>query len=154
MGLPIRWFARLRTRRGCEVLAAPLRVPRFLPRDPHLCAKLHALPTALQRFFFLSMPTHKELLIQQQHLEKQIAQARGEEGSAALVRVKALVAEYGFTAQQVFPWTPEPIKRERPKADVKFRNPVTGAGWSGRGREPTWIAGKDRSAFAVRPQDS
>lgn len=98
------------------------------------------------------MSTYKELLIQQQKLEKQIAQARAEEASAALARVRAVVAEYGFTAQQVFPWTPEPAKREKQKAEIKFRNPATGAGWSGRGREPTWLAGKDRSVYAVSAQ--
>jgi DNA-binding protein H-NS len=98
------------------------------------------------------MSTYKELLLQQRKLNQQIAQARDDDAAAALARVVSLVAEFGFTAQQVFPWTPEPVKRERHKAEVKFRNPVTGAGWSGRGREPRWLAGKDRSAYAVLPQ--
>jgi DNA-binding protein H-NS len=98
------------------------------------------------------MSTYKELLLQQRKLNQKITQARDDEAGAALARVMALVAEFGFTAQQVFPWTPEPVKREKHKAEVKFRNPVTGAGWSGRGREPRWLAGKDRSAYAVLPQ--
>mgnify|MGYP001562859641 CR=1 FL=1 len=99
------------------------------------------------------MSTYKELLLEQRKLNQQIAQARDGEAAAALARVVSLVAEYGFTAQQVFPWTPEPVRREKRKAEVKFRNPVTGAGWSGRGREPRWLAGKDRSAYAVPPQE-
>ncbi|MEG1767195.1 MAG: H-NS histone family protein [Comamonas sp.] len=98
------------------------------------------------------MPTYKELLLQQQKLNKQIGQARDEEASAALAEVMALVAEHGFTAQQVFPWKPEPVKRDTQKAEFKFRNPLTGAGWSGRGREPKWLVGKDRSAYAVPPK--
>ncbi|HJP60331.1 MAG TPA: H-NS family nucleoid-associated regulatory protein [Gemmatimonadaceae bacterium] len=31
----------------------------------------------------------------------------------------------------------------------KYRDPVSGATWSGMGREPRWIAGKDRTAFAI-----
>src|SRR4051794_21919690 len=32
---------------------------------------------------------------------------------------------------------------------AKFRNPETGATWSGRGREPTWIKGKNREEFKI-----
>jgi DNA-binding protein H-NS len=32
---------------------------------------------------------------------------------------------------------------------VKFRDPASGKTWCGVGREPRWIAGQDRSAFAV-----
>jgi DNA-binding protein H-NS len=44
--------------------------------------------------------------------------------------------------------------RKRGVVPVKFRNPDTGATWTGRGRTPRWIveaesAGTDRSAFAV-----
>jgi len=31
----------------------------------------------------------------------------------------------------------------------RYRDPATGATWSGRGREPRWILGKDRSAFEI-----
>lgn len=98
------------------------------------------------------MSIYKELLIQQRKLDQKIAQSRDDETKAALVKVLSLVAEHGFTAQQVFPWKPLPVKPDRPKAELKFRNPVTGAGWSGRGREPSWLAGKDRSAYAVVPR--
>jgi len=30
-----------------------------------------------------------------------------------------------------------------------YRDPATGAAWSGRGTEPTWIKGRDREAFKV-----
>ncbi|WP_413215926.1 H-NS family nucleoid-associated regulatory protein [Paraburkholderia kururiensis] len=32
---------------------------------------------------------------------------------------------------------------------AKYRDPVSGATWSGRRRAPGWIAGRDRDAFAV-----
>ena len=32
---------------------------------------------------------------------------------------------------------------------AKFRNPETGQTWSGRGREPTWIKGKNREEFKI-----
>ncbi|WP_411829055.1 H-NS family nucleoid-associated regulatory protein [Paraburkholderia kururiensis] len=32
---------------------------------------------------------------------------------------------------------------------AKYRDPVSGATWSGRGRAPRWIAGRDRDAFEI-----
>lgn len=37
----------------------------------------------------------------------------------------------------------------RPRV-AKYRDPQSGTTWSGRGREPRWLKGKDRRAFAVR----
>jgi DNA-binding protein H-NS len=33
----------------------------------------------------------------------------------------------------------------------KYRDPESGATWSGKGRVPGWIVGKDRAAFAITP---
>lgn len=41
------------------------------------------------------------------------------------------------------------LKRKSSKAKPKYRDPVTGALWSGRGREPLWIAGKDRTPYLL-----
>ncbi|WP_438947144.1 H-NS family nucleoid-associated regulatory protein [Trinickia soli] len=38
---------------------------------------------------------------------------------------------------------------KRGASQAKYRDPVSGATWSGMGREPRWIAGKDRTAFAI-----
>ena len=35
------------------------------------------------------------------------------------------------------------------KVAAKFRNLETGATWSGRGREPNWLKGKNRDDFMV-----
>jgi len=58
------------------------------------------------------------------------------------------VAEFGFTAQQVFPW--KPIVK---KVAQKYRDEKSGATWTGRGRAPAWIAGKNRDDFLIeRPR--
>jgi DNA-binding protein H-NS len=31
----------------------------------------------------------------------------------------------------------------------KFKDPATGATWTGRGKAPKWIAGKDRAGFTL-----
>ena len=35
------------------------------------------------------------------------------------------------------------------KVAAKFRNPETGETWSGRGREPNWLKGKNREEFKI-----
>ncbi len=90
------------------------------------------------------MPSYSELLAQKKSLDAQIAQAHKAESVQALATVHELIAEFGFTAQQVFPWKPQPKK-----VAAKYRDPDTGATWSGRGKPPQWIAGKDREPFVI-----
>jgi DNA-binding protein H-NS len=96
--------------------------------------------------------SYKDLLQQRETLEKAIADARKREVSDAVGKVRALVAEYGLTAQDVFPSGRAP-KAFGTKATVKvapkYRDPATGQTWTGRGKAPKWIEGKDRVAFAI-----
>lgn len=39
--------------------------------------------------------------------------------------------------------------RKGSKAKPKYRNPADGKEWSGRGKEPLWIKGKDRTEFLI-----
>jgi len=96
--------------------------------------------------------SYKDLLQQREALEKAIADARNREVSDAVAKVRALVAEYGLTAQDVFP-SGRTAKAAGTKATVKvapkYRDPATGQTWTGRGKAPKWIEGKDRAAFAI-----
>lgn len=93
----------------------------------------------------------KDLLQQREALEKAIAEARQNEISAAVSKVREIVAEYGLTPQDVFPG--RAAKGTAPKATskvaAKYRDPATGQTWTGRGKAPKWIEGKDRAQFAI-----
>jgi DNA-binding protein H-NS len=95
--------------------------------------------------------TYKELLLQREALEQAIALARKNEISSALARVRELVAEYGLTAQDIFPG--RGAKSTAPKAvskvAAKYRDPATGQTWTGRGKAPKWIEGRDREPFVI-----
>lgn len=96
------------------------------------------------------MPSYKELLQQREQLEQQISEARKNELSDAVSKVRALVAEYGLTADDVFP----PAKSARAtgtgsKVAPKYRHPETGQTWTGRGKAPKWIQNEDREQFAI-----
>ena len=42
------------------------------------------------------------------------------------------------------------VKRKGVKAKPKYQDPVSGAIWSARGKEPAWIKGKNREPFLIR----
>lgn len=94
----------------------------------------------------------KDLLQQREALEKAIAEARQNEISAAVTKVREIVAEYGLTAQDVFPGRAGKSaapKSATSKVAPKYRDPSTGQTWTGRGKAPKWIEGKDRAQFAI-----
>lgn len=93
------------------------------------------------------MTAYKELLAQKATLDAQIEAAQAEAKAQAVAQARALIAEHGLTAADVFP-----RQGKKPKGSVsapKYRDPATGATWTGRGKPPNWINGKDRAAFAL-----
>ena len=81
-----------------------------------------------------------------------------EEAKAALLaKWQAEAAENNLSLEAILEsQKPEQAQsgKERRRAGgtvaAKFRNPETGATWSGRGREPTWIKGKNREEFKIQ----
>ena len=98
------------------------------------------------------MSSYKELLAQRQALELEIEEARRREMSDALAKVRALVADYALTQEDVFP----PVRDARTnnsagsKVAPKYRNQATGETWTGRGKPPKWIQGQDREQFLIQ----
>jgi len=96
------------------------------------------------------MTTVAQLIAQKEALEAQIEAARKAEISDAVAKVKALVAEHGLTAKDIFGGAKRGAKTgARGTVAPKYRDPVTGATWTGRGKAPKWIEGKDRAKFAI-----
>lgn len=93
------------------------------------------------------MSSYKELLAQKAELERQIEAQRSHEVADAVAKVKALVAEYRLTEKDIF--TSRVSKTLGVKVEARFRDPATGATWSGRGKPPRWIQGKERNDFAI-----
>lgn len=88
----------------------------------------------------------KELLAAKAALDVEIATAKKGESTAALRRVQELVSEFGFTMQQVFPLLP---LKDKYAGEAKYQDPDTGKTWTGRGKPPTWIVGKNREDFLI-----
>lgn len=94
--------------------------------------------------------TYEQLLAQREAIEAQIAEARKAEIEKAVETVRKLVADFDLSMDDLFP---QRTKRQRESKGtvlpIKYRDPATGSTWTGRGREPIWIKGKDRAQFAV-----
>lgn len=97
------------------------------------------------------MSDYEKLLKQRAELDQQIEAARAQALSSAIAQVQALVAQHGLTANDVFPSRKRRAASSAGTGKVapKYRDPATGMTWTGRGKAPKWIDGKDRSAFAI-----
>lgn len=65
-----------------------------------------------------------------------------------LGQVRQLVEKHGLTNDDLFPAVRERANKGK-KVAPKFRDPLTGNTWSGRGKAPLWIADKDRAQYAI-----
>lgn len=90
---------------------------------------------------------YRDLLAEAAELDRQIASAREVEATTALAEIKEKIAEFGFTAEKVF--STKKTRKQRTRSALTYRDPESGSTWSGMGREPGWIKGKDRAAFVV-----
>ncbi len=111
------------------------------------------------------MSSYKELLSQREKLDSQIQALMQREKSEGIAKAKKIIDEFGLTASDLFGRKVSAGKRGRPakkaaikkrvgkkrgKVAPKYKNPATGETWTGRGKAPKWIAGKDRSKFAIK----
>jgi DNA-binding protein H-NS len=94
------------------------------------------------------MSTVAQLLAQKAALDAQIEAARKAENADAIAKVKSLVAEHGLTHRDIF-GGPKRGRKASGLVAAKYRDPATGATWTGRGKAPKWIEGKDRTQFAL-----
>jgi len=102
------------------------------------------------------MTTYSELKAQAAELLKQAEKLRKEEIKDVIAEIKARMAEYGITLDDLNMPSKRRAKSGTKGAAVKpkYRNPTTGATWSGRGKPPKWIKeaeaeGKSRDVFLI-----
>lgn len=99
------------------------------------------------------METLEELLAQQVAIAKRVDEMRQRRRADAIANVQAAIAENGLTPSEVFGTTRAAKGPKTPKVSgkvaPKYRDPETGKTWTGRGKAPLWIAGKDKSIFLI-----
>ena len=95
------------------------------------------------------MATYKDLQSQIEKLQKQAEQARDKEIATVVAQIRTMMTDYGIQASDLGITSKRKRKSGTPAAP-KFQNPQTGETWTGRGRAPKWIEGKDRTKYAIK----
>ena len=101
------------------------------------------------------MSSLQELLAQKAEIDRQISEARRQERSDAVSKVRQLMAEHGLTAADLIAKTPNPrASTSGRKVAAKYRDPASGQTWTGRGLKPKWLSaaletGKQLTDFTV-----
>jgi len=95
------------------------------------------------------MTTVAQLLAQKAALEAQIEVAQKAHVAEGIAQVKAIIAEYSLTKEDVFGASAKRGRKASGSVAPKFKDPISGATWSGRGKAPKWIEGQDRNQYLV-----
>ncbi|MGF6779505.1 H-NS histone family protein [Paraburkholderia sp. GAS334] len=94
---------------------------------------------------------YADLKVQIARLQAQAEEARRTELVNVIAEIRHKIVEYGLTAQDL--GFAAAARRGRPpkKAPLppRYQDPKTGSTWSGRGKPPKWIAGKNRERFLI-----
>lgn len=95
------------------------------------------------------MTSYAEYVEQIAKLQSLAQAARKDELSGAIQKIKDLMQLHGITVEDLT--TGGRAKPAKPKGTVaaQFNNPETGETWTGRGRAPRWLDGKDKEQFRI-----
>jgi len=95
---------------------------------------------------------YDELRAKAAEILAQAEAVKTEEKQQAAEACRAMIATYGITARDLgLDKTVKAKTGPKPgnKVSPKYRDPLSGATWSGRGKTPKWINGADRSQYAI-----
>lgn len=84
-----------------------------------------------------------ELLKERIALQSRIDQLHRESRDAAVTTAKKIIADFSLEPYDLF----DEISI---KVQPKYKNPETGDLWSGRGKTPKWLVGKDKNKYLIR----
>lgn len=96
------------------------------------------------------MASYKQLTEQLEKLHQEVAIAHEKEVAEAIEDIKRKIVEYDLTIEELG----FAVKRGgkavmKQPLPARYRNPKTGETWSGRGRPPGWLAGRNKERFLI-----
>jgi len=95
---------------------------------------------------------YEEIQSKIEELQAQAEIVKREEKQQAIDMARTMISAYGITARDLgLDKTVKTKTGPKPgnKVSPKYRDPASGATWSGRGKTPRWINGADRSQYAI-----
>jgi DNA-binding protein H-NS len=96
------------------------------------------------------MTTYQEYKAKIAELENLAENARKNEVSKAKEQIATIMRDYGLTIADLGTVTKaKPVKTRAP-VPTKYRDDATGQTWTGRGRAPKWLEGKDKNQYLIK----
>ncbi len=94
------------------------------------------------------MVSYTDLLAQRDQLDQQIKDAIQREKAEGIAQAKVIIERYKLEVGDLFN-RKSTTRGASGKVAPKYRNPSTGETWTGRGKAPKWIEGRDRTSFTI-----
>ena len=98
------------------------------------------------------MTTYAEYVEQIAKLQSLAEVARQNEINDAITKIKDLMQAHGVSIEDLSSGSRAKPAKAKVTATVaaQFKNPETGETWTGRGRAPRWLDGKDKEQFRIK----
>lgn len=96
------------------------------------------------------MTTYQEYKAKIAELENLAETARKNEITEAKEQVLAIMRQHGLSLADLAPVNKSKPVKTRAPVPVKYRDDASGQTWTGRGRAPKWLEGKDRDQYLVK----
>ena len=96
-----------------------------------------------------TMTSYAEYVEQIAKLQSLAEAARKDELSGAIKTIKDLMQLHGITVDDLSSTRVAKATKAKGTVAAQFKNPETGETWTGRGRAPRWLDGKDKEQFRI-----
>lgn len=96
------------------------------------------------------MSTYAEIKAQIAELENKAKEARALELAAAKAQIAEIMQTYGLTINDIGNSATSKVAKTRQPVPAKYRDAATGETWTGRGRAPRWLDGKNKDDFLIK----
>ena len=96
------------------------------------------------------MTSYAEYVEQIAKLQSLAEAARKDEISGAIQKIKDLMQQHGLTVEALSSGTRAKPAKVKGTVAPQFKNPESGETWTGRGRAPRWLDGKDKEEFRIQ----
>ena len=96
------------------------------------------------------MSTYAEIKAQIAELENKAKEARSAEIASAKTQIAEIMKTHGLSLSDLVGNSKPKSASVRQPVAAKYRNAETGDTWTGRGRAPLWLAGKNKNDFLIK----
>ena len=95
------------------------------------------------------MTTYQEYTAKIAELQQLAEEARKNELAGAKAQIAGIMKQYGLSIDDLRDTKTKTAKAHSP-VPVKYRDDATGEAWTGRGRPPRWLEGKDKNQYLIK----